>query len=98
METLLIQKNSKDRSLILGSIKIAKQVETLSLQKNKNSKDRNHILGSIKITEQVETLTPLQTLIAISFSDYPKHHATGFRASYRLRSRKTKPHCMNAIY
>ena len=73
METLSLQKNknSKDRSLILGSIKITEQVETLSLQKNKNPKDRNLILGSIKIAEQMETLTPLQTLIAISFSDYP---------------------------
>ena len=51
------KKNSKDRSLILGSIKIAKQVETLSLQKEKNSKDRSLILGSIKIAEQVETLS-----------------------------------------
>ena len=42
--------NSKDRNLILGSIKIAEQVKTLSFLQ-KNSKDRNLILGSIKIVE-----------------------------------------------
>ena len=54
-------KNVKDRNLILGSIKITKQVETL-LFLQKNSKDRILILDSIKIAEQVETLSFLQKL------------------------------------
>ena len=43
---------SKDRSLTLGSINIAEQVETLQII----SKDRSLTLGSINIAEQVETL------------------------------------------
>ena len=76
------KKDSKDKSLILGLIKIAEQVETLSLQKN--SKVKSLILGLIKIAEQVETLS-LQKILRTEASSSVRSKSPSKWKPYRYK-------------